>query len=375
VKIFNFRPKHPGAFSFKTRISNLGIDSDDPDELEDLLDDADEAGELDENDPENDGSEGDDDEDDGEVVDLLVYSVVGDPASLDPSDETNVTARAIATALRSAPNAKRINVHLNSEGGNVADALAIYNSLTAHKAQVRTFVEGVALSSASLIAMAGDSVTMRRGSLMMIHNPWSLAIGDSDTMRKQARTLDKFQSAIASGYAEKTGLSLAEIKAMMDKETWMTAMQAKRLGFADAVRGRASVKQVTGTNNLKIGGIVYNLGKYKNAAAVLNRGDLPGQPEKIADANNGKSEILDRMVNVAKAALGSRGLAHVHGARTSDRGEIHDHMAEFARSVLGTRALTPLDGYGVAKIGEFQNDNEAIQSHMVATAKAVLGKR
>jgi hypothetical protein len=139
VKIFNFRPKHPGAFSFKTRISNLGIDSDDPDELEDLLDDADEAGELDENDPENDGSEGDDDEDDGEVVDLLVYSVVGDPASLDPSDETNVTARAIATALRSAPNAKRINVHLNSEGGNVADALAIYNSLTAHKAQLAPY--------------------------------------------------------------------------------------------------------------------------------------------------------------------------------------------------------------------------------------------
>ena len=109
--------------------------------------------------------------------------------------------------------------------------------------------------------MAGDTVTMRRGSLMMIHNPWSLAIGDSDTMRKQARTLDKFQSAIASVYGEKTGLSLAEIKAMMDEETWMTAMQAKRLGFADAVRGRASVKQVAGTNNLKIGGVIYNLGK------------------------------------------------------------------------------------------------------------------
>jgi ATP-dependent protease ClpP protease subunit len=379
VKIFNFRPrKHRGAFSFKARISNLGIDTDDPDELEDLLDDADEASELDEDDPDNDGSEGEDDEgyDDGEVVDLLVYSVVGDLGSLDPSDQTNVTARAIATALRSAPNAKRINVHLNSEGGNVADALAIYNSLTAHKAQVRTFVDGVALSSASLIAMVGDSVTMRRGSLMMIHNPWSLAIGDSDTMRKQARTLDKFQSAIASGYAEKTGLSLAEIKAMMDEETWMTAMQAKRLGFADAISGRASVKQVAGTNNLKIGGIVYNLGKYKNAAAVLNLGDLPGQPEKIADSNNGKAEILDHMANVAKAALGSRGLAQRAGRpELVDRGEIHDHMAEFARSVLGTRALTPLEGYGVAKIGELQNDKEAIQSQMVATAKAVLGKR
>jgi ATP-dependent Clp endopeptidase proteolytic subunit ClpP len=253
VKTFNFRPKkHRGAFSFKTRISNLGIESDDVDldGLEDLIDDAAEAGELDEDDPDN---AGDDDLDAGEVVDLLIYSVVGDASSLDPSDESNVTARAIATALRAAPNAKRINVHLNSEGGNVADALAIYNNLTDHKAEVRTFVDGLALSSASIIAMGGDSVTMRRGALMMIHNPWSLAIGDGNAMRKQAKTLDKFQAAIASVYAEKTGLSPAEIKSMMDEETWMTAMQAKRMGFADAVRGRVSAKQVAGTNNLKIG--------------------------------------------------------------------------------------------------------------------------
>jgi hypothetical protein len=156
MKIFNFRPKkHRGAFSFKARISNLGIETDDPDELEDFIDDASEAGELDEDDPDN---EGDEDLDAGEVVDLLIYSVVGDPGSLDQSDESNVTARTIATALRAAPNAKRVNVHLNSEGGNVADALAIYNNLTDHKAEVLTFVDGLALSSASIIALGGDSV-------------------------------------------------------------------------------------------------------------------------------------------------------------------------------------------------------------------------
>jgi ATP-dependent protease ClpP protease subunit len=241
MKIFNFRPKkHREAFSFKARISNLGIETDDPETLEDLISDGGEACELDEDDPDN---EGDNDLDAGDVVDLLIYSVVGDPGSLDPSDESNVTARAIATALRAAPNANRINVHLNSEGGNVADALAIYNNLTDHKAEVRTFVDGLALSGASIIAMGGDSVTMRRGALMMVHNPWSLAIGDGNAMRKQAQTLDKFQTAIASVYAEKTGLGLAEIKAMMDEETWMTAMQAKRMGFADAVRGRANVKR------------------------------------------------------------------------------------------------------------------------------------
>jgi ATP-dependent protease ClpP protease subunit len=378
VKTFNFRPKkHRGAFSFKTRISNLGIESDDVDldGLEDLIDDAAEAGELDEDDPDN---AGDDDLDAGEVVDLLIYSVVGDASSLDPSDESNVTARAIATALRAAPNAKRINVHLNSEGGNVADALAIYNNLTDHKAEVRTFVDGLALSSASIIAMGGDSVTMRRGALMMIHNPWSLAIGDGNAMRKQAKTLDKFQAAIASVYAEKTGLSPAEIKSMMDEETWMTAMQAKRMGFADAVRGRVSAKQVAGTNNLKIGGTVYNLSKYKNGPAALRlEGNLPIGQKKIDGLKDDKEAVQNHMVEVARTALGNKfdhntsgGSSLPEAARTAelknDREAIHNRMTEVAKAALGKQ-------FDQHKTGNFRDEKEALQDGMARIAKAALG--
>jgi ATP-dependent Clp protease, protease subunit len=376
VKTFNFRPKkHRGAFSFKARISNLGIETDDPDELEDLIDDATEAGELDEDDPDN---EGDNDLDAGEVVDLLIYSVVGDPGSLDPSDESNVTARAIATALRAAPNAKRINVHLNSEGGNVADSLAIYNNLTDHKAEVRTFVDGLALSSASLIAMGGDSVTMRRGALMMIHNPWSLAIGDGNAMRKQAQTLDKFQTAIASVYAEKTGLGLAEIKAMMDEETWMTAMQAKRMGFADAVRGRANVKPAgNGTNNLRIGGLVYNLSKYKNGAiaAAQTGSNLPIGQVKPSEVKADRGAIFSHMATAARAALGmkpepSAGATSSKAARTaelgSDREAIHNRMVEVAKAALGKN-------FDEQKTDNSGNEKQAIQNHMARVAKAALG--
>lgn len=411
MKVLNFRPKkHAGAFCFKARISNKEIDPDeiDPDELEDMLEDADEAGELDEDDPDNEDGDGDDN-DDGDIVDLLIYSVVGDLGALDPSDETNVTARAIASAIRKAPNAKRINVHLNSEGGNVADGLAIYNNLTAHKAEVRTFVDGLALSSASLIAMAGDTVTMRRGSLMMIHNPWTLAIGDGRAMRKQAKTLDKFQSAIASVYAEKTGLSPDEVKAMMDEETWMTAMQAKRLGFADSVKGRASVKPDEGTNNLKVGGVIYNLGKYKNGAAIKPAQFKPVsiEPEimTVADLRTKQPEVYDEIFNAGKTAgvkSEADRLTALETFRTEDTKEIVDRartegltaeqIAPECFQVLAVAKAKgePLnkrqqDAAVVNKVGgdlpvdqkkveELKNDKEAVKNFMAEAAKAALGK-
>jgi hypothetical protein len=185
-------------------------------------------------------------------------------------------------------------------------------------------------------------------------------------MRKQANTLDKFQAAIASVYAEKTGMSPKDIKAMMDEETWMTAMQAKRLGFADAVRGRASVKPAgDGTNNLKIGGVVFNLAKYKNSAAV--------RPSSVGGLND-REAILNHMAGTARAALGmksdtSAGASFSKAARISDlrndKEAIHNHMAEVAGAALGKKC-------DQKKINNLRNDKEAIQEHMARVAKAAL---
>jgi len=125
------------------------------------------------------------------------------------------------------------------------DGFAIYNQLKAHRGRVVAHIEGVAASMASVIAMAADEVIMPKRAFMMIHNPFAHAAGDADTLRNAADALDTMTGELVAAYAEKTGLPKEQIRGMMDKETWLTAAQAKRLGFANAfaaVHAKAEVR-------------------------------------------------------------------------------------------------------------------------------------
>lgn len=128
-----------------------------------------------------------------------------------------------------------LNVRLNSPGGLVFDGVAIYNALAAHKAKVIVSIEGIAASIASVIAMAGDEIRIAEAASIMIHKPWSFAIGDAETMRKEADVLDVLEDGLVDVYAARTEKGDAELRAMLAAETWMRGQEAVDAGFADAV--------------------------------------------------------------------------------------------------------------------------------------------
>jgi ATP-dependent protease ClpP protease subunit len=131
-------------------------------------------------------------------------------------------------------NVSTINLHLNSPGGLVFDGIAIHNALRNHKATVNVSVDGLAASIASVIAMAGDTVTMGRGTRMMIHNPHGLAIGEATDMREYADLLDNAADDISGFYAERAGGERSEWLSRMATTTWYSAEQAVEAGLADS---------------------------------------------------------------------------------------------------------------------------------------------
>ena len=135
-----------------------------------------------------------------------------------------------------------INLHLNSPGGDVFDGLAIRTALRQHPATVNVSVDGIAASIASVIATAGDKVTMATGSMMMVHDPWALVVGNAADMRQTADALDKMAESIATTYVEKAGGKPEDWRAAMAAETWYTADEAVAAGLADSVASTAAVK-------------------------------------------------------------------------------------------------------------------------------------
>ncbi|MDL2205289.1 Clp protease ClpP [Eubacteriales bacterium OttesenSCG-928-N13] len=128
-----------------------------------------------------------------------------------------------------------VTVWINSPGGDCISAAQIYNMLMDYPGDVTVKVDGLAASAASVIAMAGTKVCMSPTSLMMIHNPLTIAMGDSEEMRKAIQLLDEVKESIINAYEIKTGLSRARLSHLMDAETWMNANKAKELGFCDEI--------------------------------------------------------------------------------------------------------------------------------------------
>ena len=139
--------------------------------------------------------------------------------------ESDVSANGLVKELQKL-DAKEINVHINSYGGEVAEGLAIYNTLKNSNMKVTTICDGFACSAASVIFMAGDERIINEASLLMIHNAWSCACGNSAKLRKEAEDLDKITQASVNAYMNRVNITEDEIKDLMDKETWITAEEA-----------------------------------------------------------------------------------------------------------------------------------------------------
>lgn len=128
-----------------------------------------------------------------------------------------------------------ITLWINSPGGDVFAAAQIYNMLMDYKGNVNVHIDSLAASAASVIAMAGTTVSMSPVAMMMIHNPLTVAIGDSREMQKAISMLDEVKESILNAYELKTGLGRSKLSHLMDSETWFNAQKAKEIGFADEI--------------------------------------------------------------------------------------------------------------------------------------------
>ena len=135
-----------------------------------------------------------------------------------------------------------VTIWINSPGGDCVAAAQIYNMLMDYRGNVTVKIDGIAASAASVIAMAGTTVLMSPVSMLMIHNPMTLAMGDKGEMEKAIDMLEAVKNSIINAYELKTGLSRAKISHLMDEETWMDANKAIELGFADDIISRPSLK-------------------------------------------------------------------------------------------------------------------------------------
>jgi ATP-dependent Clp endopeptidase proteolytic subunit ClpP len=169
-------------------------------------------------------------------LEIFVYEEIG----YEGWDGEGITAQRIAKDLKDAGDIKNITVRINSPGGRVFEAVAIYNILKQHKARVRVMIDGLAASSASIVAMCGDEIEMANNAMMMIHKPWSLSIGTAEDLRRDAEMLDKVEGSIIQTYlnqCDKRGVKdMAEqLAEMLAAETWMNADEALGYGLIDTV--------------------------------------------------------------------------------------------------------------------------------------------
>lgn len=202
----------------------------------------------------------------GDTLTLNIYGSIGENWNGD-----GITAQTVSDALKA--DSKSITVRVNSPGGSAFDGVAIYNLLKSASRPVAVIVDGMAASAASIIAMAGDTITMATGSVMMVHEGQAMAFGAADDMRKMADTLDTVTSSIADIYVARTGLKKSDVLDMQNAETWMTAEEAVEMGFATKIGKNAAVKNE------------FNLSRFRNAPANADQFDLLAILQKQLEIN------------------------------------------------------------------------------------------
>ena len=172
---------------------------------------------------------------DSEACEILIYDRIGRESG------SGISASDVSNALRDIAPAKQILVRINSPGGNLWDGMAIYNMLNSRKRYVTCQIDGIAASSASLIAIAGKETSMPQAGLLMIHLPKLSAFGDARELRQEAEKLDKHTTALTLAYGGKCGRSESEILAKMECETWFDAAGALAFGLVDTITGSGAV--------------------------------------------------------------------------------------------------------------------------------------
>jgi ATP-dependent Clp protease protease subunit len=159
-------------------------------------------------------------------AEIVIYDEIG---------AFGIPAKAFLDELKALGPVPELTVRINSPGGSVFDGVAIYNALKHHDAVVTVWIDGIAASVASMIAMAGDEVVMPGNAMLVLHDPSGLVAGTAADMRATAEALDRMKAGMVAAYRDKSGRDDAEIEALMRDESWLSAREAVALGLADRV--------------------------------------------------------------------------------------------------------------------------------------------
>lgn len=205
-------------------------------------------------------------------TEVLIYDEIG---------AYGVTAKGFLAELGALPDDAAIDLRLNSPGGSVFDAVAIYNAMKRHAGEITVWIDGIAASAASYIAMAGDTIVMPENAFLMIHDPSGLVMGTAEDMRSTAEALDKVKGSLIQSYAAKSGKADDEIATLMAAETWLDAKDALDLGFIDRIAEPVKLAAA------------FDLARFRNAPPeVVEAASEPDEPaaieaqtEGVADAN------------------------------------------------------------------------------------------
>lgn len=198
-----------------------------------------------------------------DTAELFIYDAIGDWEELG-----EVSAKGFARDLAALPGSvKNLDIHINSPGGSVFDASAIYSRLADHRTYKTIYIDGLAASAATIIAMVGHKIYVRSNATMMIHMPSGIVMGTAKDMRDTAGALDSITESMLNVYEKRTGKDREDIRNMLDAETWMTPDQAVEHGFADEVRGVVKAAASLGDNRYSFNGQEFDLSRFQKVPA------------------------------------------------------------------------------------------------------------
>jgi|TARA_R100001086_G_scaffold168722_1_gene91711 ATP-dependent Clp protease protease subunit len=247
------------------------------------------------------------------AADIYIFDEIGN---------YGVTAKQFISDIKNLKG-KPINLRINSLGGDVFDGMAMYNVIKRREAKTTVFIEGIAASIATIIALGADKIVMAENSLFMIHNAWGGTMGDAKDMRKTAETLEKISAELTDIYSKKTGLSNKVIKGMMDEETWLNAEEAYDLGFVDVI-----------SDSIKVAA-KYDVSKFKNITQeeIQNKLSINIKNRKMTNDlkewfNNKVDEIVATVKGTAKVSKDVVEDVEVT-VNLADNDEIKNKISEF----------------------------------------------
>jgi len=301
------------------------------------------------------------------TAEIYIYGNIGDRW-----DENGVVAADLVREL-AALDADTITLRINSYGGSVPDGLAIYNALKRHKASVDVQVDGVAISCAGYIAMAGDTVTMAENAMLMIHAPWGVAVGNSADLREQADMLDKYAAAMSTSYAAKSKKSTEDCMALLTdgKDHWYTAAEALAEGFCDAVGPAVTVAASIARS--------YDLTRFSTpAAAAANHQEqtmpevTPAAPAATATPFARTKEMNAEVLAFFKPFASREGVADLQTAVLADP----TITVEAASSKLLTHLAKGVESVASAPVIETVEDEaDKVKAAVVQSIMARAGLR